>query len=227
CRDPHRPLRRGVQPRLSSKRLVRGQLLDRDPALLAAVDEVVVVGHVLVRERDEQAVVLLERAGAYPAEDRVLLDALDVRIVVTDGVARARMQEPVMAAGRPRRELAAFHQRDEQSAEREVVRQCAARPAASADQHVGRGAGRPRCRQRHLREYRTTCRPWRLLLVLLVLLVLLALGERSLVMLVLLVRLLPGREVTVSVRSIPSHGVLPSPFGLVCARNVTPPNRTS
>src|SRR4029453_10283112 len=106
-------------------------------------------------------------------------------------------------------------------------RQCAARPAASDDQHVGRVAGRPRCRQRHLREYRTTCRPWRLLLVLLVLLVLLALGERPLVMLVLLVRLLPGREVTVSVRSIPSHGVLPSPFGLVCARNVTPPNRTS
>src|SRR4029453_5251141 len=97
-------------------------------------------------------------------------------------------------------------------------RQCAARPAASDDQHVGRVAGRPRCRQRHLREYRTTCRPWRLLLVLLVLLVLLALGERPLVMLVLLVRLLPGREVTVSVRSIPSHGVLPSPFGLVCAR---------
>src|SRR4029453_5357843 len=192
-RDPYRPLRRGVQPRLSSKRLVRGQLLDRDPALLAAADEVGVVGHVLVRERDEQAVVLLERARAYPAEDRVLLDALDGRIVVTAGVARARLQEPVMAAGRPRRELAAFHQRDEQAAEREVVRQCAARPAASDDQHVGRVAGRPRCRRRHLREYRTTCRPWRLLLVLLVLLVLLALlvllvllalGERSLVMLV-------------------------------------------
>src|SRR4029434_2261330 len=58
----------------------------------------------------------------------------------------------------------------------------------------------------------------RLFLGVLVLLVLLALGERSLVVLVLLVRLLPGREVTVPVRSILSHGVLPSPFGLVCAR---------
>ena len=58
----------------------------------------------------------------------------------------------------------------------------------------------------------------RLFLVVLVLLVLLALGERSLVMLVLLVRLLPGREVTVPVRSFVSHGVLPSPFGLVRAR---------
>src|SRR4029434_5858161 len=58
----------------------------------------------------------------------------------------------------------------------------------------------------------------RLFLVVLVLLVLLALGERSLVILMLLVRLLSGREVTVPVRSFVSHGVLPSPFGLVRAR---------
>ncbi len=58
--DAHRRLHRRVQQRLQLQRLVRPQLLGRDAALLAAGDEVVVVRHVLVGDRHEQPVVLLE-----------------------------------------------------------------------------------------------------------------------------------------------------------------------
>ena len=65
---------------------MRGELLDRDPAVLAAHNEVVVVLHVFIRECNEQPVILLEGPGTDRAQDHVLLDALDRGLPVVDCV---------------------------------------------------------------------------------------------------------------------------------------------
>jgi hypothetical protein len=105
------------------------------------------------------------------------------------------VQEPVVASGRPRRELAPLDERHTQPAERQVVRQRAACPTAADDQHVGRVAGGPRCGRRHHLEYRTAGGPRRLVVVLLFL----TFGERAFVVLVLVlvVSLLSFGEVAV------------------------------
>ena len=194
-RHPHRVHRRvgnsdgslqlRVQQRLHPERFLRGELLDRDPTCLAAFDEVCVVLHVFIGERDEQAVVLLERARTDRAQDRVLLDAFDRGLAVVHGVARPRVQQPMVAAGGARGEFAALDQRDPDAAQRQVVRERAARAATSDDQDVWCIAGWPRCGSRHRREYRTAAIPRASYGS--SLLGLLAFGERALLVLVLLV----------------------------------------
>ena len=100
------------------------------------VEEARQVCHVLVGDGDEQPVVLLERARRDATQESVLLDALHGGLVIVHRVARAAVQQTVVASRRPRRELAAFDQRDAQPAEREVVRESAAGAAAADDQDV-------------------------------------------------------------------------------------------
>ena len=108
----------------------------RDVRRLAPLEEARQVRHVLVGDRDEQPVVLLERARRDLPEDAVLLDALHGGLVVVHGVARAAVQQAVVATGRAGRELAALDERDAQAAQREVVRERAAGSAAADDQDM-------------------------------------------------------------------------------------------
>ena len=85
---------------------------------------------------DEQAVVLLEGAGRDVAKERVLLDALHGRLLVVHGVARAAVQQAVVATRGPGREFPTFDQRDLDATEREVVRERAAGTAAADDQDM-------------------------------------------------------------------------------------------
>ncbi len=145
----------GFNMRLEAEALVGAQFLDRDLALRAPAHEVVVVGHVLIGDGDEEPVVLLERARADPAQDGVLLDALDRRLLVVDGVPGSRVQQAVMASGRARGHLAALDEADAEPPQREVVREGGARATAADDQDVRSVTEWPRCGLRHHREYRT------------------------------------------------------------------------
>ena len=95
------------------------------------------VGHVLVGDGHEQAVVLLEGAGRDVAKERVLLDALHGRLLVVHGVARAAVQQAVVATrwcpdvNSPRSTSVTCD-----AAQREVVRERAAGTAAADDQDM-------------------------------------------------------------------------------------------
>ena len=78
---------------------------------------------------------------------------------IVHGVAGARVQQPVVAAGGPRGELAALDQRHPEPAQRQVVGERAPGAAPADDQDVWRIAGWPRCGSRHRREYRTAAIP--------------------------------------------------------------------
>ena len=130
-REPHRvhgavghldrTLHVSGQTRLAPQGLVRTQHGRRDPARLAGIDEPGQVVHVLVRDGDEQAVVLLERPRGDPAEDAVLGDALDRGLHVTDRVAATAVQQAVVASGGPRGDLAALQHGDAQAPQGQVV----------------------------------------------------------------------------------------------------------
>ena len=132
----HRGLQLRVQHRLQAKRLLGRELLRRDARRLAPLEEARQVRHVLVVDRHEQPVVLLERTGCDRAQDAVLLDAFHRRLVVVHGVPRAAVQQAVVTSRRPRRELAAFDERDAHAAEGQVVGERAAGAAAAHDQDV-------------------------------------------------------------------------------------------
>jgi hypothetical protein len=80
------------------------------------------VVHVLVGEGDEQPTVLLERPGRDAAQDAVLGDALDCRLWVVDRVTGARVQQPVVASGGARGQLAPLQQGHGQPAQHQVMR---------------------------------------------------------------------------------------------------------
>ena len=70
---------------------------------LAAGQQFGQVVHVVVVDRDEQPVVLLEGPGSDLAQEPVLLDALDGRVVVVHRVAGAAVEQSVVAPRRARR----------------------------------------------------------------------------------------------------------------------------
>jgi hypothetical protein len=110
-----------VQGGLQLECVRRAQLQGRDAGGGAPVQEGRPVVHVVVGQGDEQAAVLLERAGGDAAQDAVLLDALDRGLLVGDGVAGSRVEQAVVAAGRARGQLTPLDQGDRQTAEGEVV----------------------------------------------------------------------------------------------------------
>src|SRR4029453_11675718 len=86
----------------------------------------------------EQPPVLLERPGRDAAQDAVLSDALHRRLRVVDGVAGARVQQPVVASGGARGQLAPLQQGHGQSAQRQVVGKGPSGAAATDHEHVRR-----------------------------------------------------------------------------------------
>jgi hypothetical protein len=137
-RHPHRRLERRVQARLQSERLGGRQLPGGDAAGGAAGQEPRQVVHVLIGEGDEQPAVLLKRPGGDPAQDLVLGDALHRRLRVVDGIAGARVQQPVVAAGGPRGQLAPLGQRDPQPPQHQIMGQGTSGAAPTDDDHLRR-----------------------------------------------------------------------------------------
>ena len=135
-RDPHRCLQLGVEVRLERQCFAGRQPLCGDSRGLAALEQRLEVLHVLVFDRDEQAVVQLEASGADPPEDHVLLDALHRRLAVVDRVAPAAVEHPVVATRRAGGQLAPLDQRDAQAAQGEVMRERAAGATAAHDENV-------------------------------------------------------------------------------------------
>src|SRR4029453_17570467 len=86
----------------------------------------------------EQPPVLLERPGRDAAQDAVLGDALDRRLRVVDGVAAARVQQPVVASGGARGQLAPLQQGHRQAAQRQVVGKGASGAAPADHDHAWR-----------------------------------------------------------------------------------------
>ena len=130
--DPIGHLDGGEDPlaerRLEFARFGGTELADRDLAPRASLEEPITVREIGLVDGDEEAAVELEHFGCDPREGVALDDALDGRLRVLDGVASPGVEEPVVPAGRSRRDLTTFEDRDVDAPEREVVR--------------GRGAGR-------------------------------------------------------------------------------------
>jgi hypothetical protein len=74
--------------------------------------------------------------GGDPLQNHVLADALDAGLAVADGVTRAAVEQPVVAAARPRGHLTALDERHAKPTERKVVREASARGASTHDQYV-------------------------------------------------------------------------------------------
>ena len=110
--DTHRGLHLGVEVGFEAERLLGRESLDGNVGRGAALDERFEVLEVLLAYGDEQSVVALERAGGDPLQDRVLPDALEPRLAIADGVARAAVEQTVVPPGRARREFTAFDQGD-------------------------------------------------------------------------------------------------------------------
>jgi hypothetical protein len=158
--DAHGDLHLGVEVGFEAQRLRGGELLGGDAARRTALEERLEEREVLLGDRDEQPVVVLERTGADPLEDPVLLDALDRGLAVADGIAAPAVQQPVMAPRRSRGQLAALDEGDAQAAQREVVRECGSGTASADDEDVrvvSRQVHRVR-RVRRLSERRRACR---------------------------------------------------------------------
>ena len=75
-RDGERAQDAGVEPRLAAQRLGDRDLLGRQLGRLAALEEAVAVGGIVVGRRDEQPAGVLDAVGDDPAQDRVLGHAL-------------------------------------------------------------------------------------------------------------------------------------------------------
>ena len=121
----------------------------RHGALPARLEELLLVLDVLVADRHEQAVILLERSRAYPPQDLVLGDALDRGGTVGRGVAGAAVEQAMMAPRGSGSDLAPLDEGHAQAAERQIVGQSAAGAAAADDQDVRRrGSGSPGLEQR-------------------------------------------------------------------------------
>jgi hypothetical protein len=158
--DAHGDLHLGVEVGFEAQRLRGGELLGGDAARRTALEERLEEREVLLGDRDEQPVVVLERTGADPLEDPVLLDALDRGLAVADGIAAPAVQQPVMAPRRSRGQLAALDEGGAQAAQREVVRECGSGTASADDEDVrvvSRQVHRVR-RVRRLSERRRACR---------------------------------------------------------------------
>ena len=70
-----------------------------DAGSLAGFHESLLVGQVIFRQGDEKAVRLVDAVGGYPPQDLVFLDAFFRGFGIVYGVAGARVQQAVVAAG--------------------------------------------------------------------------------------------------------------------------------
>ena len=128
---------RGSQP----QRLGDRDLLDRQLGRLAALEEAVAVGGVVVGRRDEQPAGVLDAVGDDPAQDRVLGHALLGGDGILDDVAPAGVQQAVEAAARALGEVAALDEHHVEAAQRGVPGHTGAGRAAADHQHIGLQVG--------------------------------------------------------------------------------------
>ena len=127
----------GVQARLLAQCQRRIDLLARHAGGAAALGEPVRVRRVVEGGRDEEAAGVLDAVGSDLAQDHVLADALLRRVRVLDGVAPARMQQPVEAPARALGQVGAVGEDDVEAAQGGVPRHAGAGGAAADDEHVG------------------------------------------------------------------------------------------
>ena len=127
----------GVQARLLAQCQRRIDLLTRHAGGAAALGEAVRVRRVVERGRDEEAAGVLDAVGSDLAQDHVLADALLRRVRVLDGVAPARMQQPVEAPARAFGQVGAVDEDDVEAAQGGVPRHAGAGGAAADDEDVG------------------------------------------------------------------------------------------
>ena len=125
-----------VQPRLAAQRLGDPELLDREGRRVAAREEAVGVGWIVVGRRHEQPAGVLDAVRHQPAQQRVLVDALLGRHRVLDDVAPARVQQAVEAAARALDQVGALDEHDVEAAQRRVPGRPDARGPAADDQDL-------------------------------------------------------------------------------------------
>src|SRR5439155_5829410 len=128
ARDPR------FEPRFLPKRLGNRDLFDGEARLLAAPQEVVAIGRVVPRRRDEQATGVPDAVGRDPPHDRVLDHALAGGNRILDDVTPAGVEEPVETAGRPGRQVAALDKRGREAAHGRVAYDAGPGGAAADDE---------------------------------------------------------------------------------------------
>ena len=137
-RHLHSQAQIGVEAGLQAKSMGAVDPAGRDGALPASLQELLLVGGVLVGQGHEQAVVLLERSRGDAPQDLVLGDALNGGGAVCRRVAGAAVEQAVVPACRTRGHLAPFNEGHSQTAQHKVVSESSACAAAANDHDVGR-----------------------------------------------------------------------------------------
>ena len=106
------------------------------PRLPAGVHKGLLVAQVILRQGDEQAVGLVYAVGGNPAQNHVLADAFLRAFCIVYSVARAGVQQAVVAARGPGGNVRAFNQEGPQAAHGAVPLGAGSRDAAADDNHI-------------------------------------------------------------------------------------------
>ena len=98
-----------IHGRLNTQRFRWRQLAGLDTGLLTGADKGLLPGQVVLGKGDKQSVSGLNTVAGDAAQDAVFTDAFPGRFAIGYGIARAAVQQPMIAPGRPGGDIMAFH----------------------------------------------------------------------------------------------------------------------